>query len=183
MKRAVPYMRVSTVEQNTTKQALDLRRLAEQRGYKIAAEYTDTISGTRDRRPALDRMLESAHPRRARRGDGLDLRLDGAIRPSFPRGAQHAEPSQHRVRQLPPTASGVLPNLEFRVGLSKPPCRTSKKVPSLIHHKRGVRKSYRFVFDFHGAVSIQASQLSQHMRRLSPHNLGEEGEALQRIAR
>ena len=61
MKRAILYMRVSTVEQNTAMQALDLRRLAEQRGYQIVAEYTDTISGTRDRRPGLDRMLDSAH--------------------------------------------------------------------------------------------------------------------------
>jgi DNA invertase Pin-like site-specific DNA recombinase len=57
MKRAVLYTRVSTCDQNPETQALDLRRLAEQRGFEIVHEYTDRISGTKAKRPALDQML------------------------------------------------------------------------------------------------------------------------------
>lgn len=61
MKRAALYMRVSTAEQNLHTQLHDLRRLAEQRGLEIAAEYNDVISGARARRPGLDRMMAAAH--------------------------------------------------------------------------------------------------------------------------
>jgi DNA invertase Pin-like site-specific DNA recombinase len=61
MKRAALYMRVSTVDQNPQTQALDLRQFAVQRGLEIVETYTDHgVSGTRARRPALDRMMEDA---------------------------------------------------------------------------------------------------------------------------
>jgi DNA invertase Pin-like site-specific DNA recombinase len=63
MKRAVLYTRVSTCDQNPETQALDLRRLAEQRGFEIVHEYTDRISGAKAKRPALDQMLAAAHRR------------------------------------------------------------------------------------------------------------------------
>src|ERR1035438_10247092 len=63
MKRAVLYTRVSTFDQNPQTQALDLRRLAEQRGFEIVHEYTDRISGAKAKRPALDQMLAAAHRR------------------------------------------------------------------------------------------------------------------------
>jgi DNA invertase Pin-like site-specific DNA recombinase len=63
MKRAVLYTRVSTFDQNPETQALDLRRLAEQRGFQIVHEYTDRISGAKAKRPALDQMLAAAHRR------------------------------------------------------------------------------------------------------------------------
>ena len=63
MKRAVLYTRVSTCDQNPQTQALDLRRLAEQRGFEIVHEYTDRISGAKAKRPALDEMLAAAHRR------------------------------------------------------------------------------------------------------------------------
>jgi DNA invertase Pin-like site-specific DNA recombinase len=63
MKRAVLYTRVSTFDQNPETQALDLRRLAEQRGFEIVHEYTDRISGAKAKRPALDQMLAAAHRR------------------------------------------------------------------------------------------------------------------------
>jgi len=63
MKRAVLYTRVSTVDQNPETQALDLRRLAEQRGFEIVHEYTDRISGAKAKRPALDQMMAAAHRR------------------------------------------------------------------------------------------------------------------------
>jgi DNA invertase Pin-like site-specific DNA recombinase len=61
MKRAALYLRVSTVDQNSETQALDLRQFASQRGLQIVETYTDHgVSGTKARRPALDRMLEDA---------------------------------------------------------------------------------------------------------------------------
>ena len=63
MKRAVLYARVSTFDQQPETQLLDLRRLAEQRGFEIIHEYTDRISGAKAKRPALDQMLAAAHRR------------------------------------------------------------------------------------------------------------------------
>jgi len=61
MKRAALYMRVSTVDQHPETQLHDLRGLAAQRGFQIVEEYTDHgISGTRARRPALDKMMADA---------------------------------------------------------------------------------------------------------------------------
>ena len=60
MKRAVLYMRVSTVDQHPETQLHDLRQLAAQRGYEIVAEYTDRISGVKARRPGLDEMMKEA---------------------------------------------------------------------------------------------------------------------------
>ena len=57
MKRAVLYMRVSTVDQHPESQLHDLRAMAQQRGLEIVKEYTDRISGTRARRPGLDELL------------------------------------------------------------------------------------------------------------------------------
>ena len=61
MKRAALYLRVSTVDQNPETQALDLRQFAAQRGLKIVETYTDHgVSGTKARRPALDKMMDDA---------------------------------------------------------------------------------------------------------------------------
>ena len=59
-KRTALYLRVSTVDQNAATQMHDLRRLAEQRGLEIVREYSDTISGTKARRPGLDAMMAAA---------------------------------------------------------------------------------------------------------------------------
>ena len=63
MKRAVLYTRVSTCDQNPETQALDLRRLAEQRRFQIVHEYPDRISGAKAKRPALDQMMAAAYRR------------------------------------------------------------------------------------------------------------------------
>jgi DNA invertase Pin-like site-specific DNA recombinase len=61
MKRAALYLRVSTVDQNPETQALDLRQFASQRGLQVVETYTDHgVSGTKARRPALDKMMEDA---------------------------------------------------------------------------------------------------------------------------
>jgi len=61
LKRAALYARVSTFDQTTDNQLLDLRQMVEQRGYQIVEEYVDQgISGAKARRPALDKMMAAA---------------------------------------------------------------------------------------------------------------------------
>jgi DNA invertase Pin-like site-specific DNA recombinase len=65
MKRCAIYARVSTPEQCIDNQLYDLRLFAEQRGFEVAAEYTDVgISGSKARRPGLDLMLKDARKRK-----------------------------------------------------------------------------------------------------------------------
>jgi DNA invertase Pin-like site-specific DNA recombinase len=64
MKRAVLYLRVSTLDQHPETQLHDLKTLAAQRGLEITHVYIDKISGAKAKRPALDEMLADA--RRAR---------------------------------------------------------------------------------------------------------------------
>jgi len=62
MKRAVLYLRVSTVDQHPETQGIELRQFARQRGYEIVQEYVDHgVSGTKVRRPALDQLLKDAN--------------------------------------------------------------------------------------------------------------------------
>ena len=60
MKRAILYMRVSSVDQHPETQLHDLRQMAAQRGYQIVQEYTDRISGVKARRPGLDELMRDA---------------------------------------------------------------------------------------------------------------------------
>lgn len=60
MKRAVLYLRVSTVDQHPESQLHDLETIAQQRGYEIVQRYTDKVTGTRARRPGLDELLADA---------------------------------------------------------------------------------------------------------------------------
>jgi DNA invertase Pin-like site-specific DNA recombinase len=65
MKRAALYTRISTLDQHPETQAIELRQFARQRGYDIVEEYVDHgVSGTKVRRPALDRLLKDAHRHR-----------------------------------------------------------------------------------------------------------------------
>src|SRR5262245_50578384 len=67
--RCAVYARVSNTEQEPENQLQELRRYAEARGWTIA-EYIDRgIGGSRDRRPALDRLVGEAKRR------GLDVLL------------------------------------------------------------------------------------------------------------
>jgi DNA invertase Pin-like site-specific DNA recombinase len=66
-KRAALYMRISTKGhgQTTDTQAVALREYAERRGFQVVDEYRDEgISGAKDRRPQLDRMMQDARKRR-----------------------------------------------------------------------------------------------------------------------
>ncbi len=65
MKAAI-YARVSTTNgQDPEMQLRELREYCERRGWTIAGEYVDTgISGAREKRPELDRMMADAHRRR-----------------------------------------------------------------------------------------------------------------------
>jgi DNA invertase Pin-like site-specific DNA recombinase len=60
MKRAALYMRVSSLDQYPETQLYDLRQMASQRGFEIAREYTDRISGAKVRRLGLDDMMRDA---------------------------------------------------------------------------------------------------------------------------
>jgi DNA invertase Pin-like site-specific DNA recombinase len=60
MKRAVLYLRVSTFDQHPETQLYDLRGLAAQRSFEIIEEYSDTISGSKAKRPGLDRLMADA---------------------------------------------------------------------------------------------------------------------------
>jgi DNA invertase Pin-like site-specific DNA recombinase len=62
--RAAIYARVSTAEQTCDNQLLELRRYIDARGW-TAQEYVDRgVSGSKDRRPALDSVLRDARQRR-----------------------------------------------------------------------------------------------------------------------
>jgi DNA invertase Pin-like site-specific DNA recombinase len=57
------YVRVSTKEQTTDNQERELRRWAERLGLKVVAIYADTMSGARNDRAELAKLLTAAHRR------------------------------------------------------------------------------------------------------------------------
>jgi DNA invertase Pin-like site-specific DNA recombinase len=62
--RSAIYARVSTTDQTCENQLQELRRYVEARGW-TAVEYVDGgVSGTKERRPALDELLRDARRRR-----------------------------------------------------------------------------------------------------------------------
>ncbi len=65
--RAALYARVSTVNngQDPMVQTRELREYCGRRGWQIVGEYIDVgISGAKDRRPELDRLMQDAHRRK-----------------------------------------------------------------------------------------------------------------------
>jgi len=64
MKAAI-YGRVSTTAQNTNLQMREVRQFVQRRGWQIAEEYIDKgISGSKEKRPALDKLMSEAKRRR-----------------------------------------------------------------------------------------------------------------------
>ncbi len=65
MPRAALYARVSTAEQTVDPQLDALREYARARGLEVIEEFVDQgVSGSKDRRPALDGLLKDAQRRR-----------------------------------------------------------------------------------------------------------------------
>jgi DNA invertase Pin-like site-specific DNA recombinase len=64
--RVAVYARVSTVNgQNPEMQLAEIREYASRRGWAIEGEYIDLgVSGSKESRPELNRMLKDAHARR-----------------------------------------------------------------------------------------------------------------------
>jgi DNA invertase Pin-like site-specific DNA recombinase len=61
------YARISTTNhgQDVSMQTRELRDYCERRGWPVVGEYVDAgISGAKDRRPELDRLMADAHKRR-----------------------------------------------------------------------------------------------------------------------
>ena len=69
MRRGQPkvaiYTRVSTTGQDPAMQLSELRKYCRNRSWIVEHEYTDKgISGSKDSRPELDRLISDAHKRR-----------------------------------------------------------------------------------------------------------------------
>ena len=64
--RTALYARVSTQngQQDPELQLRELREYCARRGWEASGEYVDHISGAKDKRPALDRLMADAHRRR-----------------------------------------------------------------------------------------------------------------------
>jgi DNA invertase Pin-like site-specific DNA recombinase len=63
--KAALYARVSTTDQTCENQLLELRRYCEARGLQVMREFVDQgVSGSKDRRPALDELILLARRRR-----------------------------------------------------------------------------------------------------------------------
>ncbi len=65
--RVAIYARVSTTNhgQDTAMQTRELKEYIERRGWQLGGEYVDIgISGTKEKRPELDRLMRDAHQRR-----------------------------------------------------------------------------------------------------------------------
>jgi DNA invertase Pin-like site-specific DNA recombinase len=65
--RVAIYARVSTINhgQDVSLQTRELRQFAEARGWQITGEYIDSgVSGAKDSRPELNRLMADAHKRR-----------------------------------------------------------------------------------------------------------------------
>ena len=97
--RAAIYARVSTANngQDPAMQTRELREYCDRRGWIVAGEYVDVgISGTKEKRPLLDRLMADAHQRR----------FDAVIVWKFDRFARSVSRSSLRLGQASSTSSG-----------------------------------------------------------------------------
>ena len=67
--RVALYARVSTLNgQNPETQLIELREYASRRGWEVIGEYVDAgVSGSKDSRPSLNRMMSPCPPAEVRR--------------------------------------------------------------------------------------------------------------------
>jgi DNA invertase Pin-like site-specific DNA recombinase len=63
-KQVALYTRVSTEEQKTDLQLMDLQEYVSRRGYEIFNFYEDVVSGTTKERKALDQLMDDARKRK-----------------------------------------------------------------------------------------------------------------------
>jgi DNA invertase Pin-like site-specific DNA recombinase len=63
-KKVALYTRVSTDEQKTDMQLMDLKEYVNRRGYDIFNLYEDIISGATKERKALDQLMDDAKKRK-----------------------------------------------------------------------------------------------------------------------
>ena len=84
-KRIALYYRVSTDDQSTDPQRLELQDYCQRKGWSVAAEYCDTISGAKFTRTGLDRLMAAVRKRKI--DVILCVKLDRLGR-SFPHLAQ-----------------------------------------------------------------------------------------------
>lgn len=66
MSKVAIYSRVSTSngDQNPETQLVPLREYCQQRGWTVVEEYVDRLSGSKDSRPALNRLMDDAKRRK-----------------------------------------------------------------------------------------------------------------------
>jgi DNA invertase Pin-like site-specific DNA recombinase len=62
--RVAIYGRVLTAEQSAAMQLEELRAYCQRRQWEIAEEFIDTMSGSKESRPALSRLLADAKRRK-----------------------------------------------------------------------------------------------------------------------
>ena len=95
MKRAVLYLRVSTVEQTTANQERELREIAGRMGCDITKVYRDHgISGAkgRDKRPQFDALCKAAARREFNTARSCRVTLPKAYQCSRVRRPRHGAP-------------------------------------------------------------------------------------------
>lgn len=63
-KRVALYFRISTGDQTSDLQEDELTEYCERRGWEIVGPYRDVMSGARDKRPNLDKLMADARRRR-----------------------------------------------------------------------------------------------------------------------
>lgn len=72
-RRAAIYARVSTEGQTPENQLVRLREVAARAGWKVTAEYVETVSGAAKARPEFDRMMREVRRRRVDLIAAVDL--------------------------------------------------------------------------------------------------------------
>src|SRR3984957_15353184 len=106
MKRAVLYLRVSTLDQTTANQERELRQVAERAGWQVVQVYKDHgISGAKgkDKRPQFDALHKAAARREFDVVMAWSVGRSARPKPSRPGRLPIRDPCRRR-RLVPPSA-------------------------------------------------------------------------------